>query len=232
MEKEEVVNIFENMGVETYDGVNSHFIPVSKNLHFLSMLALKDLPSDAKILCVGVGTGSDIIDLAKFNKNWTFTGLEPSKSMLSGCIKKIEDEGLSDRCDFFNGYLSDFTSDKKYDAVLCFFVFHFINKDERNKMYLDMNKLLRKGGYLIHAEISFDQNSEEYPFLLENWKALHGFSGATEEKLAQMGEVLKNQLYVLSPEITKKMVTESGFKNHTQFFQSFLIRAWHARKDS
>lgn len=230
MNNSEIVQIFENMGVDAYDGFNLHFQSLSESMHFLTMLTLKDLPENANILCVGVGTGADIMNLAKMKKKWNFTGIEPSGAMLDGCKKKIEVEGLSDRCDFFQGYLSDFDSNKKYDATLCFFVFHFIEREERKKIYADMKKYLKEGGYVIHSEISFDGESEEYPHLLENWKSLHGYAGATAEKLSQMGDNLRSQLAILSPEETKQLIQECGLKDPTHFFQSFFIHAWHSRK--
>ena len=230
MTSDEIVQIFDTMGVENYDGFNSHFNTISTNLHFLTMLILNKLPSDAKILCVGVGTGADIMDLAKINKKWRFTGIEPSASMLNGCKKKIEQEGLTDRCDFFQGYLSEFSSDQKYDAVLCFFVFHFIPKEERKKIYSDMHKHLKNGGQIVHAEISCDLESDNFPSLLNDWKSLHSYAGGTEEKLVNMEKVLKEQLSILSPKETEKLIQESEFKNPVPFFQSFIIRGWHAKK--
>ena len=225
------VQIFEDMGVEAYDGFNSNFKSLSKNMHILTMLTLQDIPSDAKILCVGVGTGADIIELAKINKGWTFTGIDPAKTMLDGCKEKIKKEGLSERCDFFHGYLSDFQSDQKYDAAFCFFVLHFINTKGRKEIYSDVNTYLKSKGHFVHAEISFDQNSEDYPLLLNHWKSLHRHGGATEEKLDNLDTVLREQLSILSPSETKKLILECDFKDPVQFFQSFLIRAWHSRKN-
>jgi len=230
MKTDEIVQIFEDMGADAYDGFNSHFRQLSESMYFLTMLALKDLPRDANILCVGVGTGADIIDLAKTNPGWTFTGVEPSKSMLDGCRMKLKIEGLTNRCELFHGYLSDFSSKYKYDAVLCYFVMHFIEKVERKKIYYDINKHLKNEGYFVHAEISCDFETDDFHLHLKNWKSLHGYSGATEEKLSSIEEVLTKQLYILSPTETKKLVQECGFKNHIQFFQSFMIHAWHTRK--
>jgi tRNA (cmo5U34)-methyltransferase len=227
---DEVVQIFENMGAEVYDQFNSHFRQLSESLFLLTMLALRDLPNDANILCVGVGTGADIIDIAKFKSGWTFTGIEPSTAMLSGCKQKLAEAGLTERCELFNGYLSDFNTEKKFDGVVCYFVMHFIDPDERKNIFTDMNKHLKNGGSLVHAEISCDLEASDFPYYLEDWKALHGFAGATEEKLAMMSQVLKEQLYVLSPKQTKTLVEGCGFTNHIQFFQSFLIHGWHGKK--
>lgn len=228
---DEIVKIFEEMGAENYDNFNSHFRTAKENLHFLNTLIFKNIPEKSNVLCIGVGTGEEIISLAQSYPNWNFVGIDPSKAMLQGCQEKVELHNLSDRCHFFHGYLSDYKPDLAFDAVTCLFVMHFIhNQDERLKMLSDMNKHLKKGGYLINAEISCDFNSNDFPNLLENWKALHRYAGAPEEKLESMENTLKEQLAVLSPQETEKLLLKSGFANPTQFFQSFLIRAWYSKK--
>lgn len=44
----------------SYDEKNRRLAPISGAMHFLTGLALKQLPPDARILCVGVGT--DLIE--------------------------------------------------------------------------------------------------------------------------------------------------------------------------
>ena len=43
---------------DAYDRRNSALKPISDGLHFLMRLVLNDLPADARLLCVGVGTGA------------------------------------------------------------------------------------------------------------------------------------------------------------------------------
>ena len=45
---------FDKQASETYDQRIKPIAPIIDNLHFLIRLILKDLPSDAHILCVGV----------------------------------------------------------------------------------------------------------------------------------------------------------------------------------
>ena len=230
MKNDPIVEMFDSRSVEDYEKFNSYFEPLAESLYLLTVLTLKDLPEDAKILCVGVGAGADIIGLAHRKPSWEFTGIEPSKTMFEGCKKNLESKGLTDRCHLFQGYLSDFQSSETYDAVLCFFVFHFIPLEERKKMFADINKYLKPEGTFVHAEISCDLESETFPQELEDWKSLHGYAGATEEKLAEMGKVLKEQLSILSPQKTETLLRELKFDTPTLFFQSFLIRAWHSKK--
>ncbi|MCB1308506.1 MAG: class I SAM-dependent methyltransferase [Leptospiraceae bacterium] len=227
-----IVQFFEDMGAEAYDRYNASFEATKNNLQFLNMLILTDLPEDANILCVGIGTGADIIGLADIFPGWRFTGIEPAESMLKGCQKKLAEAGFSDRCELIHGYLSDFNTDSKFDAVICLFVMHFINDvTERNNMFSDFNKYLVNDGYLINAEISFDLNSDESPGLLEKWQALHRYAGANEDNVRNIPGLLREQLAVLHPDETRQLMKKNGFHNPIQFFQSFLVRAWYAQKN-
>lgn len=231
MQKEFVSQFFDEMGGTVYDQTNSFFKPVHDNLHFLNSLILKNLPNQARILCVGVGTGADIFELAKSNKTWRFVGVDPAQSMLKRCEDKLREKGLNERCELFHGYLSDYKSDQRFDAVLCLYVMHFIkDKQDRARMFLDFSKFLNKDGYLIITEISTNTKSPVFNQQIENWKALHALTGTSQEKLDNLPNVIGEQLGVQSPEATEKMILENGFKPPVSFFQSFLIRGWYSRK--
>lgn len=229
--KEEMVKIFDTMGGDKYDEGNRNFAPIAKNLSFLSGLVLKDLPQNARILCVGVGTGADIIDLSVEHPGWTFVGIEPAESMIKKCKEKLESADLLGRTELFHGFLSDYPERECFDAVICFFVMHFIKDlSERGQMYADMAKALKSEGILIISEISADFKSPNYPALLEDWKSLHAKGGAPVESLQKMDQTIEKVLGVIPGTHTEKLIQENGFNRPTPFFQSFLIRAWHAEK--
>lgn len=231
MKKEDAAQIFNEMGGDTYDKNNTYLKPVSDSLQLLILLVLKKLPKRARILCVGVGTGADILGLAEAYPEWSFVGIDPAKSMLTKCEEKLRKNGLMSRCELFQGFLEDYKSEEKFDAIVCLFVLHFVkDRNERGGMFLDFASRLKKGGYLVNAEISVDIQSPEYRQLIENWKALHGFTGANEEKLANIPNVVEKQLGVISPEQTKEMIINSGFEEPVRFFQAFLISGWYSKK--
>lgn len=230
--KDKMVQIFEDMGGDLYDQNNRSFKTVSDNIQMLNGLILKDLSKDARILSVGIGTGADIIELAEKNPGWSFVGVEPAKSMLAKCRYKLEERGLSQRCSLYNGYLEDFQSEEKFDAVLCLFVMHFIKSlSERAKMILLFANYLKERGILIQTEISVDIHSLEYEHLIENWKATHGLTGTSQKNLDQIPNSIEEVLGVISPEKTTELLKENGFPIPIQFFQAFLIRGWYAQKN-
>ncbi|ESQ74077.1 hypothetical protein ABENE_23765, partial [Asticcacaulis benevestitus DSM 16100 = ATCC BAA-896] len=98
-------DIFNGEFSRRYDAGNARFNTISDNLHFLIALLLKDLPVNAHILCVGVGTGTEMIHLARQNPSWRFTGVDPSVDMLAVCAAKLRQAKISERCTLVEGYL-------------------------------------------------------------------------------------------------------------------------------
>lgn len=231
MSNKTVIEIFDQTPSETYDERNKRLAPILENLHFLIPLILEKLPKDARILCVGVGTGIEIVKLAKANPDWEFVGIDPSKTMLEGCKKRLESEGLLERCELHNGYVSDLPHMGDFDAVLCLLVMHFI-KDlgERKETLREMNKYLKPGGYLINAEISYDTSTPEYMNIMEKWMAMQTSSTGNKEQAENMIKMMNEHLLILSPSATEKLLQESGFPMPIQFFQSLLVHGWYSQK--
>lgn len=212
-----------------YDRRNSGLKPISDCLHFLMRLALADLSPDARVLCVGVGTGAEILSLAEAHPKWSFVGVDPSADMLEAGRKRLEAAGLDDRCQLIHGYVDD-VIDRDFDAAVALLVAHFIKLPERPAFYSAILERLRPGGRFLSAEISCDLDGREFPAMLADWKQVQAKIGATEASLAVLPDMLRNVLGVLSPAQTERLWRDVGFTPPIPFFQAFMIRGWHARK--
>src|SRR5262245_30065050 len=69
-------------------------------LHLLTAAVFGDLPADARVLCVGAGTGAEVLYFAQRFPGWRFTAVEPSGPMLAVCRRKAEECGIAARCQF------------------------------------------------------------------------------------------------------------------------------------
>ena len=89
MQSDNIKAIFDQQAAG-YDTRWAKTAPIRDALHFLLEAVFAGLPAQARILCVGAGTGEDIDYLAKRHPRWTFTAVEPSGAMLDICRRKAE----------------------------------------------------------------------------------------------------------------------------------------------
>ena len=88
MQNQESAIVFDEERASTYDKRAAKLAPLRDTLHLLTRLILSDLPTNARILCVGVGTGLELIYLAQEFPQWQFTAVEPASAMLDICRQK------------------------------------------------------------------------------------------------------------------------------------------------
>lgn len=215
---------------KVYDEKNRQLAPIADNMHFLIRLILKNAPVRARILCVGVGTGAEILSLSKAFPEWTFVGVDPSVGMLNVCRERLEAAGVLSRCELIQGYVHDVPPGEDFDVALSVLVAHFVKREDRLNFYQAMSNRLCTGGFLINTEISYELNSLEFPLMLKNWEAVQLLMGATPESLANLSQVLREMLSVISPIETEKLLKQSGIHLPVRFFQAFMISGWYGTK--
>lgn len=215
---------------QAYDERNSKLVSISENMHFLIQIVLKSLPQNANILCVGVGTGAEIISLSKIFPGWTFVGVDPSASMLEVCKVRLKDAGVLNRCQLLQGYVQDVATGENFDAALSLLVGHFIKSESRLDFFQNMTSRLKKGGYLVNVEISYDLNSPEFLMMLKNWEQIQTLMGATSESLASLPMQLREMLTILPGPTIEDFFRRSQISNPVKFFQAFMISGWYGQK--
>lgn len=222
-------HFFNREMADAYDRRNAGLRPISNSLHFLMGLTLKDLPAEARVLCAGVGTGAEILSLARVYPGWSFVGVDPSAEMLGVARHRLAEAGVLDRCDLIEGYVGD-VAETGFDAVVSLLVAHFIQRKDRPAFYSAVYDRLKPGGRFLSAEISADLDGPEFPAMLEDWKQVQTLMGATPDSLARLGGMMRDVLGVVPPEETEALWRRAGFPRPIPFFQAFMIRGWHAVK--
>lgn len=223
---------FDRAMAERYDARNAPLAPISDALHFLARLALADLPDAARALCVGVGTGADILALAHARPGWRFVGVDPSAEMLAVCRDRLAAAGVLDRCELIAGDVSAAPEGEAagFDAALSLLVAHFIPREARPGFYGAVRDRLRPGGRFLTAEICADLDAPAFPAQLRDWAQVQALMGATPESLAALPEMLRDRLSVLAPAETDALIAEAGFAAPVPFFRAALIRGVHATR--
>lgn len=214
---------------DAYDRRNAGLRPISDSLHFLMRLALADVPAEARVLCVGVGTGAEILSLATAFPRWTFVGVDPSAEMLAVGARRLTEAGVMDRCTLIHGYV-DGVAENGFDVVVSLLVAHFIRREGRPAFYCAIHDRLKPGGRFVSAEIAGDLDAPEFPAMLANWEQVQTLMGATPESLAKLEDGLRDVLGVLPVAETEALWRDAGFPLPVPFFQAFMIRGWHGTR--
>lgn len=213
-----------------YDKQWARLSPIRDALHFLLESVFATLPSDARLLCVGVGTGAELAHLAKHFAGWRFTAVEPSVAMLALCRQRAEMEGFASRCVFHEGYVDSLPGSERHDGATSFLVSQFIlERTARIQFFRAIAARLRPGGLLASSDLSADVASSEFESLVRAWMSMMAAAGVPPEGVARMREAWKKDVAILPPVEVASIIQAGGFEPPVQFHQAGLIHGWFAK---
>lgn len=230
MNSEELTALFDQQA-PSYDQQWAKLASFREALHLLLGAVFSELPSDARVLCVGAGTGAEMIELARRFPGWTFTAVEPSAQMLEVCRRRADESGLRDRCSFHQGFLESLPPAESFDVATSLLVSQFLLEPEvRSSFFRSIARRLRPGGILASSDLSFDTSSELYPSILEVWFRVMAASDLSPEGLERMRAAYARDVSILPAREVEDLIRAGGFEKPVQLFQAGLIHAWYARR--
>lgn len=230
MHQDEIKAIFDQQAA-SYDAQWVRTAPIKNCLYFLLESLFTELPTDARILCVGVGTGAELAQLAQKNPAWRFTAVEPSGPMLDICRQRAEKEGFVPRCHFHEGYLDSLSAAEPHDAATCFLVSQFIlDQQARSEFFREISRKLKPGGILASSDLASNVESSEYEVLLRAWMSMMAASDISPEAIDHMRKAYVNDVGVLPASRIASIIESGGFEPPAQFFQAGLIHAWLSKR--
>lgn len=232
MNNDELKAVFDQQAA-SYDDRWAKTAPIRDALHFLLEAVFAELPADARILCVGAGTGEEIDYLAKRHSQWTFVVAEPSGAMLDVCRNKAERAGFASRCSFHEGYVESLAAQSLFDGATCFLVSQFIlEQDARIGFFRAIAARLRVGGILASSDLASEAGSNEYSALLNAWLNMLLAAGLPAAGLEQVRATYARDLAILPPEKVAAIIRSGGFDAPVRFYQAGLIHAWFSKRAS
>lgn len=222
--------VFDKDRADSYDARAAKLAPLRDTLHLLSQLVLSDLPVDAHILCVGVGTGLELIYLAQQFPQWQFTAVDPAAAMLDICRQKAETLGIASRCTWHNGHIDSLPNLDPFDAATCFLVSHFFMQQEyRRQFFSQIASRLRPQGYLVSADLAADMTTPAYRSLCETWTQMLQYAEYPQEDVEKFLASHAKAVAVLPPNEVASIIASSGFEPPVLFLQTLFIHAWYSR---
>lgn len=228
MPQQNPATIFNEQHAAEYDTRFVKAAAMKDALHLLTAAVLDNMPTDARVLSVGAGTGAEVIELARRFPGWRFTAVEPSGPMLAVCRRKAEASGIATRCEFHEVSLDSLPPSEPFDAATSFLVSQFVlDPTNRTGFFRGIADRLRPGGILVNADLAADITTEEYRSLFEVWLRV---LDVPHERGAAMRTAYGRDVAVLPIERVSEIIRAGGFEPPVRFLQTGLIHAWYARR--
>jgi tRNA (cmo5U34)-methyltransferase len=210
----------------SYDDRAAPLAPILAALHHLIAARLSGLPPEAHILCVGVGTGAEVLALAARYPGWRFTGVDPAAPMLERCRAKVAEAGLSDRVNLVLGTTEALPEGRVFDAATAILVSQFLtDRAERIAFFAAIAGRLIPGGVLASVDLSAPDGSGAAE-MLGQWFALQGATDSPAQRAT-----FADRVAALPPAQTEAIIAAGGFAPPVPFFQALMIRGWFATLD-
>lgn len=109
------------------------------------------LPYKGEILDIGCGYGILDFKIAKARPNLLITAVDSNKKSIDKAAKKSQDKNI---CFMALNIIKDPLPTKKFQAIICFDIFHHIPYLSQEKIIRKCHDLLAVNGYLIVKEIN------------------------------------------------------------------------------
>jgi tRNA (cmo5U34)-methyltransferase len=231
MKNQESTIVFDQERASKHDKQFAKLAPMRDGLDLSICMVLSELPDDARILCVGVGTGTELIYLAQHFPQWQFTAVEPATPMLDICRQKAEAYGIASRCTFHEGYLDSLPVSDAFDAATCIWVSHFITQsEERHNFFRQIGARLRPNGYLVSSDLVSDTATLTYQSLLAVTRRMFQYAEMPTKEIEKIIGAYGQDVAILPNQEVESIIAASGFDTPVLFFQTFLIHAWYAKR--
>jgi len=230
MEQDELKAVFDQQAAG-YDAQWAKTAPIRDGMYFLLESVFAGLPTDARVLCVGAGTGTELLHLAARFPGWRFTAVEPSGPMLDVCRRRAAEAGVAERCSFHEGYVDTLPVEAKHDAATSFLVSQFIlDPKARSAFFREIAGRLEPGGVLASSDLAAGAGTQDYERLLSLWLKVMASADVSPEGLERMRAAYAKDVGIVPPLQVVSIIEAGGFEAATQFYQSGLIHAWFARR--
>lgn len=228
MQRNEIEKIFDQQA-SSYDQQWQKLAPLRDTLHLLMAAVFADLPEDANVLCIGVGTGSEMFSLAQRFPGWHFTAVEPSSGMLAVCRQRAEEFGMVGRCTFHEGYLESLPVAQSFHCATALLVSQFLlEREARTDFFRAIAQRLHPGGILVSSDLSADIQSDAYADMLKVWLRLMRGADVPPEGVEHLRAAYGKDVSIATAKNIEAIIADGGFRASFPLFQAGLIHAWYS----
>jgi tRNA (cmo5U34)-methyltransferase len=232
MDRRQLETTFDSQAA-TYDQQWARLAPLRDGIHLLLAALFSSLPRNARMLCVGAGTGAEIHFLADRFPEWSFVAVEPAGEMVAAAARRAEVHGYGARCDVHHGYLETLPDSGLFDCASALLVSQFLlDVEERRSFFAGIAGRLKVGGVLVSSDLAAEVSSPAYQDLLEVWLRTMAAADVSPERVRQMREAYARDVAILPPQDVAAIIASAGFSAPIQFYQAGLIHGFYSRRAS
>ncbi|TFF21916.1 class I SAM-dependent methyltransferase [Jiella endophytica] len=200
------------------------FVPGLEALHRMTGLLLAEAaPSDATVLVLGAGGGSELKAMAEAQPGWRFVGVDPAGEMLKLAERVLGP--LMERVTLVQGTIDD-APEGPFDAATCLLTLHFLAAAERTRTVREIRRRLRPGAAFVAAHASFPQDATERDVWLDRYAAYPAAMGADRNDVQKARAAVAASLNSFSPELDEAILRDGGFADAALFYAAFTWRGW------
>ncbi len=228
----DVVRCFNSERAQKYDCQIRMVILGYEALHSVACSLLQlDLKKQARLLIVGAGTGTEIVNLGESNPRWQFMGVDPSADMISVAYQRVKEKGLSERAELYTGLTHGLPALESYDAATLMLVMHFVSdEEEKLRLLRSISMRLKPGAPLILADLHGDRTSDRFVRFLAAWKRREIALGMTTEEVEGLFHNILSEIQFIPEERIVALMHEAGFDHIEPFYGTLLLGGWVARR--
>ncbi len=202
-------------------------------LPMVRILLAERVPANGRVLVAGAGGGLELEDMARAHPGWRFDGVDPSQPMLDLAARRLQSAGVSnDRVALHNGYVQSAPTGP-FDGATCLLTFHFVPREERVPMAVEIRQRLKPGAPFVAVHLSVadgaaggDGGAGERDLWLSRYSAFQVASGMAPEMADRGRAKVAAELAVLTPEEDEAILREAGFSDVRVFYLGFAFRGW------
>ena len=207
-----------------YDDLVHIIIPAYHSIYELTQhLLMERLNKEARILVAGAGTGKEIIDCARNNPHWSFTGFDPAEQMLSIARKKVGAASLENKISFVPGLIDD-VKEKNFDAATSILVMQFLPDDGTKLNFLKgIAEKLKPGAPAVLVDLEGSIGSDEYKTLNAAWKNQQLFIRDDGDRVRKEFIVREEEVHFIPQKRIVSLLEEAGFIKIHKFFKAYLF---------
>ncbi len=186
-----------------------------------------NLKEEASLLIIGGGGGNELKAFGPTNLGWSFTAVDPSKSMLEVAKTKAEQMEIDDRVELIHGTIVDVPEEAIFDGGTCILVLHFVTDvDQKLALLKKIRSHLKPGSPFVLVSKFGDTEDSEFKELVTLWKNYWlDTTSMSEEKVENLMKGTFTDVSITEEKI-RELLAKAGFHRVANFLRTNHFGGW------